>query len=113
MNKVKTSFEELVIGAKVRLKNVNNYNNKNIINSNSRKSSQLINFQTVIEILNSNEVIENPIQRLINKEYYDTLNETAKQRYILHVVEDYLSIKKRYMEQRNYIQNSIGNWTNL
>ena len=52
----------------------------------------------VYSMLNSNELLCNPIGRLVDKKYFNTLNEFEKQHYILSLCEKYNRIKDDYYE---------------
>lgn len=46
----------------------------------------------VAELVNSGEVVVNPIGRLMDKDYYESLDYAAKQRYILELTDKYRTV---------------------
>lgn len=96
-----TTLRQMAKQAKERLKNGKLYGYQSKQKLNMSRYSQLINFQTVIDMVESEEIIANPIKRLMDKDYYETLSDTAKQRYILNIAEDYIAIKKKYLESKS------------
>ncbi len=61
----------------------------------SRKDRQF--YDKVKEILNSGEVT-NPIQRLVDQKYLETLSYSAKQRYLLEISEKFNKIKNELIK---------------
>lgn len=57
-------------------------------------------YEKVAEILKSDEIILNPITRLIDHDVYDGLNDSEKQKYILDLTEKFNEMKKRYEKER-------------
>ena len=53
-------------------------------------------YQKVCDLLESNEVITNPIGKLIDHELYDTLDEPNRQKYILELSKKFCTMKARY-----------------
>ncbi len=53
-------------------------------------------YNKVVEILNSDEVILNPISRLIDEKYYDTLTDSEKQGYVLELGKKYEKMRNKY-----------------
>lgn len=54
-------------------------------------------YKIVAEMEESNEVILNPLGRLINEEYFNMLDSTEKQRYVFKLSEIYIKLKNRYL----------------
>jgi hypothetical protein len=54
----------------------------------------------VRDLLESDEDVSNPIARLIEKDKYDTLDNTGKQRYIMALSAKYRELSKRYYEEK-------------
>lgn len=52
----------------------------------------------VYAMLDANDLLCNPIGRLVDKKYFDALNEFEKQHYILTLCEKYNRIKEEYFE---------------
>lgn len=119
-----SELKNLASLAKQRLRNANytktianNYNKhnsyfiKNI--SSMKKNSGSCEFVTISDVedlqflkkvfsmLNGNEEVYNPIGRLVDKNYYETLNETEKQFYVLRLSERYNSAKIKYEENKS------------
>ena len=57
-------------------------------------------YRKVCEILDSNEITLNPIGQLIEREVYDELDATGKQRYILELSEKFRELQERYYRER-------------
>jgi len=65
-------------------------------------------YNRVCKLLNSNEIIINPIQELIDHKYYSSLSLEAKQKYIYELSEKYKEMKLRYIkEQEQFAKRSI------
>lgn len=75
--------------------------NNNIL---SREDSKL--YEKVIKILSNNKIVTNPINELIDKEYYEALTQEGKQRYIMYLSEKYVKLKQRYINSTLYKINS-------
>ena len=54
----------------------------------------------VCRILDSDENTANPIGQLIDYEKYNEMDENAKQRYVLNLVQQYNELKERYYQER-------------
>lgn len=50
----------------------------------------------VVEMMKSEEIIVNPISRLMDDEYFATLSEEGKGRYVLELAKLYVELKNRY-----------------
>ena len=57
-------------------------------------------YKKVCDILDSSEVALNPIGQLIDRDIYDGLDSTAKQRYILELSDKFRELKERYYKER-------------
>lgn len=57
-------------------------------------------YRKVCDILDSNEVALNPIGQLIDRDVYDGLDATAKQRYVLELSDKFRELKERYYNER-------------
>lgn len=55
----------------------------------------------VFTMLSSAEDVYNPLGRLIDKKYYDTLSDTEKQFYVLRLSDKYRIAKQKYEESKN------------
>ena len=53
-------------------------------------------YKKVVEILSSSEVILNPISRLIDESYYNTLTESERQGYVLNLGKKFEELRNRY-----------------
>ena len=57
-------------------------------------------YDRVCKLLNSEEIVINPIQELIDNKYYSTLSMEAKQKYIYDLSEKYKQMKLRYIKEQ-------------
>lgn len=57
-------------------------------------------YRRVCDILDSNEITLNPIGQLIERDVYDGLDATGKQRYILELSEKFREMQERYYRER-------------
>lgn len=57
-------------------------------------------YRKVCEILDSSEVTLNPIGQLIERDIYDGLDATGKQRYVLELSEKFRELQERYYRER-------------
>lgn len=57
-------------------------------------------YKKVVEIMESDEIVYDPLARLIEHEYYDTLDKDAKEAYILKLASKYSELRKRYYEEK-------------
>lgn len=55
-------------------------------------------FETVKQIIESDSIVTDPINRLIDGEYFETLSDIAKSAYVLEIARLYASLKQRYYE---------------
>lgn len=62
-------------------------------------------YEKVCKIMQSNEVLLNPLSKLIDHEIYDKMSDSAKQVYILKLSEQYLAMKERYKLEHS---NNLG-----
>lgn len=53
-------------------------------------------YKKVVDILNSDEIILNPISRLIDDAYYKSLGENEKQGYILELSQKFARMRNKY-----------------
>ena len=60
-------------------------------------------YEIVASILDSDEVITNPLNKLIDKDYYETLSEEAKSRYMLDLSRQYVRMTERYAKLKQSI----------
>lgn len=65
-----------------------------------RKTADDILYEKVVEMLSSDEIVLNPIKRLINEEEYASLDESNKQLYILNLTTKYNQFKERYNKEK-------------
>lgn len=56
-------------------------------------------YNRVCKVLNSDEIIINPIQELIDHKYYSTLSLEAKQKYVYELSEKFKEMKIRYIKE--------------
>lgn len=57
-------------------------------------------YRKVCDILDSSEVALNPIGQLIERDVYDRLDATGKQRYVLELSEKFRELQARYYRER-------------
>lgn len=57
-------------------------------------------YRKVCDILDSSEVTLNPIGQLIERDVYDGLDATGKQRYVLELSEKFRELQARYYRER-------------
>ena len=57
-------------------------------------------YRKVCDILDSSEIALNPIGQLIERDVYDGLDATGKQRYILELSEKFRELQERYYRER-------------
>lgn len=62
-------------------------------------------YDRVCKLLEKEDVVINPIQELVDKKYYNSLNLEAKQKYIFELSEKYKQYKLRYENERNLYDN--------
>ena len=68
---------------------------KEIYKTNALTEEDLM-YKKVCSIMESQEVLLNPLSKLIDHNVYDKLSENAKQVYILKLSEQYVQMKQRY-----------------
>lgn len=61
-------------------------------------------YKKVCTIIESQKYDLNPIQELMDKDYYQSLNEAEKQRYILNLSDKYKKYKEFYYEHKNSVR---------
>ena len=57
-------------------------------------------YDQVIEILNSDDIITNPLGRLTDYSYYKSLDDNAKARYIYGISSIFIYLKERYDKEK-------------
>lgn len=57
-------------------------------------------YKKVVEIMDSEEIVYNPLARLVEHEYYDNLDEDGKVAYIFNLASKYSKLRKRYFEEK-------------
>jgi len=57
-------------------------------------------YEQVIEILSSEDVITNPLGRLTDYDYYKSLNDNAKARYIYGISSIFIYLKERFDKEK-------------
>lgn len=62
-------------------------------------------YNKVVEIMESDEIVYDPLARLIEHEYYDSLDKDAKEAYILKLASKYSELRKRYYEEKKNMVN--------
>lgn len=59
-------------------------------------------YERVCKLLDSEEIVINPIQELIDPKYYNTLTLDAKQKYIFDLSEKYKQMKIKYYKEHEH-----------
>lgn len=57
-------------------------------------------YEKVCSILDSEELVINPIARLIDKGEYDNMDNESKQRYVLELAAKFRELKERYYKEK-------------
>jgi len=60
-------------------------------------------YQKVCVLLDSDEVITNPLGKLVENEIYDILDEGNRQKYILDLSKRFCEMKQRYYTERSMV----------
>lgn len=76
------------------------YNREFNVTINKRTSSDERLYEKVCSILDSDELIINPIARLIDNAEYESMDNEAKQRYILELAAKFRELKERYYREK-------------
>lgn len=63
-------------------------------------------YEIVASIIESDEIVINPISKLMDEEYYQSLSDEGKNRYILELANKYLRLCKEY--ERRHRQAKIA-----
>ncbi|MDD4351181.1 MAG: hypothetical protein PHP83_03250 [Clostridia bacterium] len=96
--------------AKNRLKNYKKesiFNTSYKIQSFSQEDGTL--YKKVCKILESDEIITNPIMELVDKDYYYSLSEESKQKYIFNLSDKYKQMKERYFKDKSAQMSKVSN----
>ena len=64
-------------------------------------------YEVVASIIESDEVVINPITKLMDEGYYKSLSDDGKNRYVLELANKYLKLCREY-ERRNKRLITIG-----
>lgn len=62
-------------------------------------------YEIVASIIESDEVVTNPIAKLMKVEYYNSLSEEGKTRYVLELSRKYLEMCEVYEKNRRKVAN--------
>lgn len=57
-------------------------------------------YEIVASIIESDEIVINPISKLMDEEYYQSLSDEGKNRYILELANKYLRLCKEYERRK-------------
>lgn len=71
-------------------------------NNPSKQSEEDILYEKVCQLMETNEVLLNPLSKLIDHEVYDKMSDNAKQVYILKLSEQYIKLKQRYNNEHSH-----------
>lgn len=90
------TLQQLAKQAKNRIKsgyyNREKRNNQNF-NTNPRSAEM---YEIVASIMDSEEVVINPLEKVMDKEYYNSLDDMARSRYILELSKQYIEMTNKY-----------------
>ncbi len=64
-------------------------------------------YERVADILDANDIITNPLARLADYEYYRSLDEDGKARYIYGISSIYVYLKERYNREKKAKRLSV------
>ncbi len=64
-------------------------------------------YEVVASIIESDEVVLNPISKLMDENYYKSLSDDGKNRYVLELANKYLKLCREY-ERRNKKLVNVG-----
>lgn len=64
-------------------------------------------YERVVDILDTNDIIINPLAQLTDYEYYKSLDEDGKARYIYGISSIYVYLKERYNKEKKAKRISI------
>ncbi len=64
-------------------------------------------YEVVASIIESDEIVLNPLTKLMDNSYYNSLSEDGKNRYILELANKYVKLCKEY-EKRNKTSVNMG-----
>lgn len=106
----KGNLYNLAREAKNRLKNYKKesiFNTSYKVQSYSQEDSTL--YRKVCKILESDEIITNPIMELVDKNYYCSLSDEAKQKYIFNLSDKYKQMKERYFKEKSAQMSKVSN----
>ena len=62
-------------------------------------------YSRVCRLLESDNVVINPIQELMDHKYYSSLSLDAKQKYVFELSEKYKEMKERYIKEHQSLAN--------
>lgn len=62
-------------------------------------------YEIVASIIESEEIVTNPISKLMDERYYNSLSDEGKNRYILELANKYLKLCKEYEKRNRYKAN--------
>ncbi|MCL2848268.1 MAG: hypothetical protein FWE13_05970 [Firmicutes bacterium] len=68
------------------------------LGSNQDREDELF-YEKVCKLLRSDEIITNPITKLMDSNIYDNLDEANRQRYILEISKKFCAMKARYYSE--------------
>ena len=102
----KNALKRLAEQAKCRLRGIDIHNHEPPDDSNQKfkiidKRQDEIFYEKVCAMLTENEDIMNPIVTLIDKNLYDNMQETSRQKYFFDVLEKYWECKERFEREHN------------
>ena len=90
------TLQQLAKQAKNRIKS-GYYNREKRSNQNfstNPRSAEM--YEIVASIMDSEEVVINPLEKVMDKEYYNSLDDMARSRYILELSKQYIEMTNKY-----------------
>ncbi len=67
-------------------------------------------YKKVINLLNQNKIVLNPILELVDKTLYSKLNTTDRQKYIMSLTAKYKQMKDQYEREKSRTEKQVSNY---
>lgn len=93
------SLQEMARQAKERISTGYWQEEKNIISNKVMTNTHTRNeymYQIVASIMDSDEVVTNPLDRVMDKEYFNSLDEHGRVKYIMELSREYVKMSEEY-----------------
>lgn len=100
---MKETLQQMAKLAKQRIKMGYHYEEAlcSMMSMNNNSEEEM--YHIVKSMLEEDELVTNPIAKLMDKDYYESLDEQGKSRYILELSNVYLRLRSRYYESKTKI----------